>query len=78
MDKQINFFGIFNSKHGEELLAYLHQSAGTKRPVFRHKAGQVLDPLEAAYRDGRQSMVWEIEANILRNNLPETAPSTKS
>lgn len=57
----------FDSDHGKRILAWLHSSAGTRKPCFRPSTsapGTPLDPYAAAVRDGRTGLVWEIEENL--------------
>lgn len=54
----------FDSPHGQLCLAWLHATAATRKPAFIAGKGAALDPLAAAMRDGRKSLVWEIEANL--------------
>lgn len=71
------FVAIFNSPAGEEFLKYLRQSVGMNNCVFREgKNG--FDPLAAAFRDGRRSVVLEIEHNLERFKTKQSAPSVKA
>lgn len=59
----------FDSPDGQRVLAWLHASAGTRKPCFRPSpaagaGGNPLDPFAAAVRDGRTGLVWEIEENL--------------
>jgi hypothetical protein len=55
----------FGSPDGAAVLAWLHSTAATRKPAFRDgPAGSHLDPYAASFRDGRKSIVWEIEANL--------------
>jgi hypothetical protein len=54
----------FDSPDGQRVLAWLHTTAGTRRPAFTPGKAGTLCPLAAASRDGRASLVWEIEANL--------------
>jgi hypothetical protein len=51
----------FESADGKLVLAWLHATAATKQPCF---IPGDRDPHAAAQRDGRKSLVWEIEANL--------------
>lgn len=56
---------VFDTPDGERILASLHASAGTRKPCFVATSnGVAVDPYTAAYRDGRHSILWEIEANL--------------
>jgi hypothetical protein len=55
----------FRSPDGKRILEWLHTTAATRKPAFTPgRAGAGIDPLAAAIRDGRKSIVWEIEANL--------------
>lgn len=55
----------FESDDGAIILAWLHATAGTRKPCFlRARTGSAIDPLAAAVRDGRCGLVWEIEAAL--------------
>ena len=61
----------FGSPDGQRVLAWLHATAATRRPAFVPAAGgKPIDPLAAAIRDGRKSIVWEIESNLEAADLP--------
>lgn len=51
----------FDSPAGKSTLAWLHSTAATRKPAF---VPGDRDPNAAAFRDGRKSLVWEIEANL--------------
>jgi hypothetical protein len=51
----------FDSPAGKSVLAWLHATAATRKPCF---VPGDRDPYAAASRDGRKSIVWEIEANL--------------
>ena len=51
----------FDGPAGKSVLAWLHSTAGTRAPCF---IPGDRDPNAAAFRDGRKSLVWEIEANL--------------
>lgn len=53
----------FGTPDGKLILKWLHASAATRKPAFVAARGN-LDPLAAAFRDGRKSIVWEIETNL--------------
>jgi hypothetical protein len=52
---------VFESPDGNAVLAWLHSAAATRKPAF---VPGDRDPNAAAFRDGRKSLVWEIEANL--------------
>ena len=56
-----NLRACFDSPAGKSTLAWLHATAATRKPAFI--AGD-RDPNAAAFRDGRKSIIWEIEANL--------------
>jgi hypothetical protein len=51
----------FDGPDGSLILRWLHAAAGTRKPCFLPGDR---DPNAAAFRDGRHSLVWEIEANL--------------
>ena len=51
----------FDSPDGKLVLAWLHATAATRKPAFLPGDR---DPYAAASRDGRKSLVWEIENNL--------------
>ena len=51
----------FGSPDGAIVLAWLHTTAATNKPAFLPGDR---DPYAASSRDGRKSLVWEIEANL--------------
>ena len=51
----------FASHDGQRVLAWLHATAATRKPCFLPGDR---DSHAAASRDGRKSLVWEIEANL--------------
>jgi len=64
----------FRSPDGRKILEWLHATAATGKPSFTPgRAGSPIDPLAAAIRDGRKSIVLEIEANL---KAAESADST--
>jgi hypothetical protein len=62
------FRTAFGGEQGQRVLAILRASAGcapgAERPSFVFAAGSVCDTHAAAYRDGRKSIVHEIEAYL--------------
>lgn len=52
---------VFDSPDGSFILDWLHSTAATRKPAF---VPGDRDPYAAASRDGRKSIVWEIEANL--------------
>ena len=51
----------YSSDHGQRVLHYLRLRTGYDRPAFLPAAaGSHLDPLAAAFRDGRKSVYQEI------------------
>ena len=52
---------VFDTPDGNLVLAWLHATAGTRKPAFLPGDR---DPYAAASRDGRKSIVWEIETNL--------------
>jgi hypothetical protein len=68
----------FGTPDGQRVLAWLHATAATRRPAFVPAAGgKPLDAIAAAYRDGRKSVVWEIEANLEAAELPPGDPADR-
>lgn len=66
-----DFRACFTSTPGINVLAALKLSAGCGKPSFLPTAaGGPLDPLAAAFRDGRKSIIDEIEAHL---SVPEDA-----
>jgi hypothetical protein len=51
----------FDHPDGQLVLAWLHATAATRKPAFLPSDR---DPYGAAQRDGRKSLVWEIETNL--------------
>ena len=51
----------FGGPDGQRVLEWLHATAATRKPCFLPGDR---DPNAAAHRDGRKSIVWEIEANL--------------
>ena len=51
----------FGSPAGAAVLSYLHAAAATRKPAF---IPGDRDPHAAAFRDGRKSIVWELEAAL--------------
>lgn len=66
----------FDSPDGQRILAWLHFTAATRKPAFLPGDR---DPYAAASRDGRKSLVWEIEANLeeARASVGASDPSHK-
>jgi hypothetical protein len=64
----------FHSDHGKRELALLRESVRYDEPSFVFTPGCVADPLLAAFRDGRKSVIREI---ILRLETPEDSPEPK-
>lgn len=64
----------FNSDHGQRELALLRESVRYDEPSFVFAAGIHTDPLLAAFRDGRKSVIREI---ILRLATPGDTPEPK-
>lgn len=64
----------FNSDHGKRELALLRDSVRYDEPSFVFTTGSHTDPLLAAFRDGRKSVIREI---ILRLETPEDSPEPK-
>lgn len=52
---------VFDNADGQRVLDWLHAAAATRKPAF---VPGDRDPYAAASRDGRKSIVWEIEANL--------------
>lgn len=50
----------FDSPAGKSTLDWLHAAAGTKSPAYTPGGS----PTDAVWRDGRKSLVLEIEANL--------------
>jgi hypothetical protein len=50
----------YSSDHGKRTLDVLRLRCGYDRPAFLPTAGSPLDPLAAAFRDGRRSIYQEI------------------
>jgi hypothetical protein len=50
----------YASDHGQRVLHLLRLRTGYDRPAFLPTAGSPLDPLAAAFRDGRKSVYQEI------------------
>ena len=69
----------FDSAHGKLALGWLHATAATRKPAFIPGKHDTLDPLAAAFRDGRKSILWEIEANLelARRSYGDPNPSDK-
>ncbi len=60
-----DFRATFTGESGRSVLAVLKQSAGWGKPSFLPSAnGGAIDPYAAAFRDGRKSIIDEIEANL--------------
>ena len=56
---------VFDSPDGTSILAWLHSAAATRKPSFLPGGnGAAYDPIAAAIRDGRKSIVLEIEENL--------------
>lgn len=53
----------FGSIDGKIVLAWLHATAGTRKPAFTFGSTGTCTHA-AATRDGRRGLVWEIEANL--------------
>jgi hypothetical protein len=67
----------FDSPDGQHILRWLHTTAGTAKPAFLPSAnGAPLCPLAAALRDGRRSIVHEIEANLQKARAEHGASPT--
>lgn len=66
----------FDSPAGKSVLGWLHATAATRKPAF---VPGDRDPNAAAFRDGRKSLVWEIEANLeqARADYGKADPSHK-
>ena len=63
----------FSSADGVAVLAWLHATAATRKPAFLATAGaHPIDAYAAASRDGRKSIVWEIEANLEQARASES------
>lgn len=57
-----DYRATFGTHAGKRVLGYLRQSAGSGRPAFLPPAGGgPIDPYAAAFRDGRKSVIDEIE-----------------
>jgi hypothetical protein len=70
-----DFRATFTTEHGTRALAHLRASAGIGRPVFLSPpGGGPIDPLAAAFRDGRHSILHEIQA--LLDEPEDAAPRT--
>ena len=54
----------FGSPAGARVLAYLRQSAGHGKPAFLPTASGAICPFASAARDGRKSIIDEIDANL--------------
>ncbi|MEI7910777.1 MAG: hypothetical protein WCK77_14160 [Verrucomicrobiota bacterium] len=54
----------FGSPAGARVLAYLRQSAGHGKPAFLPTASGAICPFASASRDGRKSIIDEIDANL--------------
>lgn len=68
------FRATFRSDDGKLVLDTLRASAGIGRPAFLPSpGGGHLDPYAAAFRDGRKSIVEEIESHLA---LPEDKPAS--
>jgi hypothetical protein len=67
---------VFESPDGGIILQWLHSTASTGKPRFR--PGDGYDPNRAAYRDGRASLVLEIEANLRDANATHGAADPTS
>lgn len=66
---------LFDSPAGKPVLAWLHATAGTKSPAYS-PGGNATD---AIWRDGRKSIVLEIEGNLAqaRTEFGKADPATK-
>lgn len=53
----------FGGPDGKIVLAWLHATAGTRKPAFSF-GPRGADTHAAAVKDGRRGLVWEIEANL--------------
>ena len=56
------FRATFNSPEGQRVLHHLRASAGIGKPVFLPAPGGPIDTHAAAFRDGRHSLIHEIDA----------------
>jgi hypothetical protein len=67
----------FSTVDGKIVLAWLHATAGTRKPAFVFGGAGDSVALAAATRDGRRGLVWEIEANLedARSNTPAAKPA---
>ena len=56
----------FSTTDGKVILAWLHSTAGTRKPAFTFggSADGIAIALAGSGRDGRRGLVWEIEANL--------------
>lgn len=64
----------FTSPAGKSVLGWLSRSAGHGKPAFLLPAGSThFDPLAAAFRDGRKSIIDEI---IVALAQPEDQPAS--
>ena len=55
---------VFGSTAGQRVLARLHAAAGTDLPRFRGHPDRPLDPLDAAFRDGKAEIVNAIQRTL--------------
>lgn len=60
-DFYLSLSRTFDTPDGKRTLEWLHAAAATRKPAF---IPGDRDPYAAAARDGRKSLVWEIEANL--------------
>ena len=75
------FRATFTTDHGELVLAILRASAGCGKPSFLPApGGGPFDPLAAAYRDGRKSILDEIQSHLdtPEDAGPEAKPGVKA
>lgn len=73
-----SFRATFQPEHGQRVLTHLHTVTdtlpGKQRPAFLPAADGKYCPITAAFRDGRRSIILEIEAIL---STPEDAEPPK-
>ena len=60
----------FDTPDGKRTLAWLHAATATGEPAFKAGRDGNFCPIAAAFRNGRQSVLLEIEQNLAEATAP--------
>jgi hypothetical protein len=70
---------VFSSEAGKRVLDALRARAGTTKPSCQPVAGTPIDPFLTHWRDGRRSVILEIESDLaVPEDEPERKPEARS